>query len=201
MARRLKSAVPLTARRRRPLRAHPGHLGLSDDGLKGGQALKLIGTMKAKCKAAALEALFRQLREKLRRAFDGKVVKGAQYARGLPTPNMHERQVERPESPVRHDFDEAAIAQKMRLNERGQDADADAVENRLNKPGEVVHCEERVERNRPLLAAWHMPKAPAIVRPTPRECEQTMLEELLGLLDRFVKRPDIRGLRQADGDR
>ena len=65
--------------------------------------------------------------------------------RHVAVAKMHQRQVLSPEAPLRHYFDEASLAQQLRLHNRWQVANAAAGKESGGQPGKIVYCQVRLE--------------------------------------------------------
>src|ERR1700730_6207612 len=84
----------------------------------------------------------------------------AHRPRDVAVAEMDHPEMEDGEAPYRHDLDEPAVAQQLRLHQRRKVADAGARQQRGRKAGVVVHREERLERQHLLFLSVRMSEVP-----------------------------------------
>ena len=89
---------------------------------------------------------------------------------------MNQRKIEGAEAPVRHDFDQAAVADELRLHDRWQVADAAFGEQRRGKAGKVVHRQVGLKCEGLLVLSVDTDESPAAFRPAVREDNQPVAQ-------------------------
>src|SRR5216684_3453860 len=100
--------------------------------------------------------------EERRRHLGREFLEHAHGPRDVTVAQMNQPEMEIAEMPIRHDLDEPAVAQQLRLHQRRKVANASAREQRGRQARVVVHREERLERQCFLFLSVRVSEVPGI---------------------------------------